>query len=76
VYFKQAYESLREYLSGLPATALYEPAVGWTDEQRTVYEWLRALIADSFGHLGEIRAIKAMWERKTRFSQQEVEGAA
>jgi hypothetical protein len=75
-YFKQVYDALREYLSGLPAAALYEPAVGWSDESRTVYELLRALMIDSLGHLGEIRAIKAMWERKARSSQQEVERTA
>lgn len=74
-YFKQVHDALHEYLNDLPATALSEPAAGWSDEPRTVYEWLRSLIIDSLGHLGEIRAIRAMWERKTRFSQSEAEAA-
>lgn len=75
-YFQQVYDAMSTYLSDLPATALYEPAVGWSEGSRTVYEWLRALIADSFGHLGEIRAIKAMWERRAQRRQQDVAGAA
>ena len=68
-YFKQVHGALNEYLSEIPAAALYEPAVGWAEGSRTVYAWLRALLIDSLGHLGEIRALKAMWER--RFSQQD-----
>lgn len=68
-YFQQVCDAMREYLDGLPAAALYEPAAGWTDGARTVYEWLRNLLIDSFGHLGEIRAIKAMCEREERLKR-------
>ncbi|MBN1314813.1 MAG: hypothetical protein JXA42_05075 [Anaerolineales bacterium] len=60
VYLEQVVEAMRGFISDLPSAALYQPAIGCTEPSRTIYEWLRALIADGFGHLGEIRAIEAM----------------
>jgi hypothetical protein len=68
-YFDQAFEELSTYLGEMPPGALYQPAAGWPDSQRTVYEWLRNLLADSHEHIGEIKAINAMWERKTRSAE-------
>ncbi|MBN1314801.1 MAG: DinB family protein [Anaerolineales bacterium] len=72
-YLEQVVEAMRDYIRGLPSPALYQPAVGYTETSRTIYEWLRALIADSFEHLGEIRTIEAMGERQVRPNRQEVE---
>jgi hypothetical protein len=69
-YFDQVHGAMREYLGDLPGTALYEPAFGWSDGSRTVYELLRALIIDSYGHLAEIKATIAMNERKARFNDE------
>ena len=65
-YFDQAYEALVAYVSDLPAGALHQPAAGWPDASQTAYEWLRNLLVDSHEHMGEIKAIKAMWERRMR----------
>jgi len=75
-YFDQVYEALRGYLDGLPVEALHGQAAGWSRDEQTVYEWLINLIIDGSGHLGEIKAIKHMWERKARLIRQEAEGAA
>lgn len=64
LYFDQVYEALYTYLNQLPAEGLHQPAAGWPGEPGAIYEWLKNLLADSHGHLGEIRAIKAMWERQ------------
>ena len=63
-YFDQVYEALHSYLGHLSSEALYQPAVGWPDEPQTVYEWLKNLLVDSQEHLGEIKAIKALWDRR------------
>lgn len=65
-YFDQTAESLCDYVQKIPSEELYRPAVGWPDQSYTAYEWIRHFLMDSLGHLGEIRAIKAMWERRTR----------
>jgi hypothetical protein len=65
-YFDQVYEAMVAYLGDVPAEALYQPAAGWPDKGYTVYTWLRNLLADGHEHLGEIKAIKAMWERRQR----------
>ena len=63
-YFDQVSEALDRYLRQLPSEALYQPAAGWPQDPEPIYEWLRNLLADSHGHLGEIRAIRAMWARR------------
>ncbi len=65
-YFDQTCKALRACLERLPSAALYEPAPGWPGQQQTAYTIIRNFLMDSLGHLGEIRAIKAMWERKTK----------
>jgi hypothetical protein len=64
-YFDQVYEALYAYISSVPTEALYQSAIGRPDKPLTTYEWLRNLLADSYGHVGEVKAIKAMWERRT-----------
>ncbi|MCK4977792.1 MAG: DinB family protein [Anaerolineales bacterium] len=65
-YFDQTVEALCDYIQKLPSEDLYRPAAGWPDTSDTAYEWIRHFLMDSLGHLGEIRAIHAMWERRIR----------
>jgi hypothetical protein len=65
-YFDQTVEALCDYILKLPSEDLYRPAAGWPDSSDTAYEWIRHFLMDSLGHLGEIRAIHAMWERRIR----------
>lgn len=65
-YFDQVYEAMVAYLHDLPVEALYQPAASSPVEEYAVYNWLRNLLVDSLGHWGEIKAIKAMWERRMR----------
>ena len=65
-YFDQVHEAMITYLSNLPAEALYRPAAGSPVEEFTMYDWLRNLLVDGLAHWGEIKAIKAMWERRNR----------
>ena len=61
-YLDQACEALRRYLLLVPEEALYEPAPG-LGGKRTPYQWIRSIVMGSFGHLGEIEALKAMQSR-------------
>lgn len=66
-YFDRAVEALCEYVAGMSLEELYRDAPGWPWENpQTAYVCIRNFLMDSMGHLGEVRAIKAMWERKTR----------
>lgn len=65
-YFDQTADALCDYLQKVPSEDLHRPAVGWLDQSDTAYEWLRHFMMDGLGHLGEIKAINAMWERKNR----------
>jgi len=65
-YFDQTAEALCDYIQKVPSEHLYRPALGRPDQSDTGYEWIRHFLMDSLGHLGEIRAINAMWERRTR----------
>jgi len=60
-YFDQVYEVMYQYLDSLPNDELYQLAIGYQEKQRTIYEWLKNLLVDSQEHLGEIKAIRAMW---------------
>ena len=62
-YFDQVSDALSTYLGEMPPAALYQPAAVWPDSQLTVYDLLRNLLTDSHEHIGEIKAIRAMWER-------------
>jgi hypothetical protein len=62
-YFDQVSEAMSSYLSQLSSEVLYHPP-GRPSEPQTVYAWLRDLLADSQEHLGEIKAITAMRERR------------
>jgi DinB family protein len=65
-YFDQASEVLRAHLSRMPLEDLQPPADGATEPEQPVYVWIRNFLMDAREHLGEIKAIKAMWERRMR----------
>lgn len=64
-YLDQVCEALRQCLLSLPEGALYQPAPGLPDG-RTLYQRSRAILTGSFGHVGEIEALKAMQKRAAR----------
>ena len=65
-YFNQVYNALHNYLERMPPEALYQPAPGWPGKPQTACVCIRNFLTDSREHLEEIKAIKAMWERRAR----------
>ena len=61
-YLDQVCEALRQHLLSLPEEALYQPAMG-LGGRRTPYQWIKSILLGSYGHLGEIEALKAMQGR-------------
>jgi hypothetical protein len=62
-YHNQVYEPLLASLGDLSDDDLDGPIPG-EGKQRSVYFWHRIILLDATRHLGEMQAIKAMWERK------------
>jgi len=67
-YFDQVYGALNDYLTNLSLEVLEQPPIGWPSEAgespESVYIVLIMFLMDTREHLGEIKAIKAMWNRK------------
>lgn len=64
-YFDQACSALSAYLAGLPDEAILRPIELFSDDTPfPAYFFIRNFLMDAREHLGEIKAIKAMWERK------------
>ena len=69
-YFGQVRDAFDTYLDEMPAESLYLPPIGWPDPSHLSYQpetacaCIRAILMDTREHLGEIKAIKAMWERR------------
>ncbi len=68
-YFDETIEALQGYLESIPPDTLHEIAPGALAEApagdpQTAYVYIRNFLMDMLGHFGEIRAIKAMKERK------------
>lgn len=61
-YHDQVYQELQTYLQNLPERGLDAPVPGEGD-QRTSYFWSRVILLDATRHLGEIQALKAMYNR-------------
>jgi hypothetical protein len=61
-YLDQVCEALQQHLLLLPEEALYQPAMG-LGGRRTPYQWIKSILLGSYGHLGEIEALKAMQGR-------------
>jgi hypothetical protein len=67
-YFDQVYGALNDYLTNLNIEVLDQPPIGWPSaagvSPENVYDVLLMFLMDNREHLGEIKAIKAMWNRK------------
>jgi hypothetical protein len=61
-YHEQTSEALRTRLRALSPEALHGPApvIG---RERSMYSWLKVVTQGSFGHLGEVEALKALQAR-------------
>jgi hypothetical protein len=67
-YFDQVYEALCDYLKNMKVEALEESPMGWPSitgapAPENVYVVILMFLMDNREHLGEIKAIKAMWHR-------------
>ena len=67
-YFDQVYEALRVYLAAIELKALEEPPAGWPGDPgssapENIYVVIMMFLLDNREHLGEIKAIRAMWYR-------------
>ncbi len=62
-YLDQTHTALRDYLAVMPPEALQQTAPG-LGGKHTFYKLIKIEWQHFFGHLGEIQALKAMWERQ------------
>jgi hypothetical protein len=67
-YFDQVYEAINRYLENVNLEALEEPPAGWPTEPgssppENIYVVLMMFLLDNREHLGEIKAIRAIWCR-------------
>ncbi len=69
-YFDQVYEALNDYLANMRVEMLEQPPLGWPStagvSPENVYVVLLMFLMDTREHLGEIKAIKAMWNRRCK----------
>jgi hypothetical protein len=71
-YLDGCWESLDGYLRTMNSGELFKPPEGWprlpepSSSPESIYQVLCNFIGDGYQHLGEIRAIRALWERKQR----------
>ena len=70
-YFEQTKDALYAVVSAMTAQTLYQPPIGWPNPSPTpyapdtAYASIKAILMDTREHLGEIKALKAMWMRDT-----------
>jgi hypothetical protein len=75
-YFDQVYEAINGYLENVKLEALEEPPAGWpaspgSSAPENIYVVLMMFLLDNREHLGEIKAIRAMWSRTTEKASSE-----
>lgn len=58
-YVKQTHAAFHTAIARLSSNALAEVV-----EDQSRYDWISNFIRDGYEHLGEIKAIKAMWQRQ------------
>lgn len=63
-YFDQAYNALCTRLGQMSSADFHQISAGFSEEGEINYFWVKNFMVDSREHLGEIKAIKAMWARK------------
>jgi hypothetical protein len=62
-YFDETTASIRGYLEATPDELLDQASVGYEGKQ-TNYFWIRHPLFDMTRHVGEMLALKAMWNRR------------
>lgn len=68
-YFGQTVDALRTHLEGMTPEMFYQPPAGWPDatqsryQPETAYCAIRGILMDTREHLGEIKTLRAIWER-------------
>jgi hypothetical protein len=67
-YLEQVCGTLAKSVIAVSPEALHEPTPVFKGE-RTVYEWIKPILKDSLGHVGEIQAMKAMQKRRVNRQQ-------
>ena len=72
-YLDQVYDAVKAYLESTPAEALQTPGAGW-EGKYTRYQCIQMALMDNVRHLGEIYALKSMWERHNQAKQMSFTG--
>jgi len=67
-YLDEVYDAARTYIQNTPMAALKEVAPGF-EGHYTKYQVLSMALLDNVRHLGEVFALKAMWERASSKTQ-------
>ena len=62
-YYDEMFDVIRTYLEETSEEQLAQPAPGF-EGKRTKFYWVRHPLFDLTRHVGEMLALKAMWERK------------
>ena len=62
-FIADVYDTVRVYIVSTPMKNLAAPAPGF-DGQFTQYQVISMALADNIRHLGEIRLIRSLWERR------------
>lgn len=66
-YFDQALQTLKPKILALTPSDFAQPATALGEkEPRAIYYWIRAITQGCFAHIGEIQALKAMYDRAYR----------
>jgi hypothetical protein len=61
-YHNEVYTELLAHLQELPEQGLDAPVPG-EGNQRSVYFWYRVVLLDATRHMGEMQALKSMWQQ-------------
>jgi len=72
-YLTDAVDALATHLRASDPATLHQPASGLRtlrDDLLTPYAWITAPLLGGFAHVGEIRALRALWERRMALSHQ------
>jgi hypothetical protein len=62
-YFDEVLDAVKAYLGELSAQQLFSPAPGF-EGRYSIYQVITMAMMDNARHLGEIYAIKSMWEHR------------
>lgn len=68
-YFDQAYQALRSKMNEMDNRDLHAIRGNWTPHAQPAYDWICNFLRDGYEHWGEIKAIRALWERRSKESK-------